>query len=697
MVSKSKILEVLGGGSSELLLMEKVRRSLQANERVKYLLTLLQLAKVQAEEPAPNPDDLSVERKRAGIEDPDLDQAIPHTILKGIGLLEIPGGDRILAMALGETFRMCDPLILARRHEGQALKERLKNLVSICRPYLDGNHPRWEPLAEEAGLEKERPPEGEGAASRESPAEGPQGAGGSGPLVLPLELVGRFTSADRAREDSLHLVVMDAHKALNSLIAELSGQQEKIGGADALGLTPEDRRLVEAFTEGVNSTFHLKGGHQGLSTTAVRLGTKLMIQNDIGETDAHVVLLEIEDGKLELTYTDVHDKRVQFFIDMLSDLPIRWKKTESRYSSELAESNFILLRGLLNFSEAAEAATALRAIGSMLVFLIDWNKARKRVRTFLRGSDAADALLWAARERIGFMAFLNYGDEELIYEVLEALPRGTVRRGEPLSSILGKEGSIEFIKEALRISRETCDRQESRILLVDRLRCQLLMRAQKRTGRADDLLLEMASLGVEAGLTLRDALRALSRPNLGLITRSCERIQKWEERADDRLNRIRKLGIKDPQPLLAVAMYVDDAMDAMEDAADLARAFEEHYAGKAITPELLAMIEEGAELALRATQLFYKIIHHYRELVGGGDRRGPVRCHQRTQADRASRRPAQEDVPVEVLLDAGRSAAGHRAAGAGRSAGGGHQRPEPGRLPHPRSRLHRHGAKLWLS
>jgi hypothetical protein len=335
MVSKAKILEVLGSGPSELLLLEKVRRSLQANERVKYLLTLLQLAKAQAEVPAPNPDDLSVERKRAGIEDPDLDRAIPQCSLKDAGSLEIPAGNRIVAMALQETLRMCDPVLLARKQEGQSLQDRLKTIATHCGRFLNGSGEALAVLLDRTASETEPARE---AADVSAGAAGPPYApksqqsawpletgenAAAGSLVLPVDLIGRLTSADRSREDSLHLVVMDAHKAINALIADLSGRQEKIGGADALGLTAEDRQLLEAFTSGVAGTSRLKGNHPGLSTSAVRMGSRLMIQNDIGETDAHVFLIEIEDGRMDLTYTDVHEKRVQFFMELLSELPIK--------------------------------------------------------------------------------------------------------------------------------------------------------------------------------------------------------------------------------------------------------------------------------------------------------------------------------------------------------------------------------------
>lgn len=599
MAGKSKILEVIGGGKEDLLLMDKVKRALQANERVKYLLTLLQLAQAQAEQPDPEPDDLSIERRRAGIEDSEFDQVIPNASMTRGNRLEIPIADRILSMALEETDRMCDPLVTARRPEGPTLKRRLDDVGTNCRPYVESGAEAGADVDEAATAEK---PPGKVQLKKR----------------LPVEFIGRLTSAERGGQDSLHLVVMDAHKAINSLISELSGHRETVGGADALGLTEEDRRLVEAFTEGVNSTRSLKGSHPGLATTAVRVGAKLLLQNDVGETDAHVVVLEVEGNRLDITYTDVHDKRTDFFSRLLGDLPIQWRKAESRYSKKLTESAFTLSRGTLETVDRVEMGKALRVIGSSLVFLIDWNKARKRLRNFVRGQDGIDILLWAARERVGHMSFLSYGDVELIYEALEALPRGTIRRGEPLSAILGRKGAFEFLKETLRLAWESYERKEPRALLLDRLRCLLLGRVQRRGMGSDEMLLELSVLGVETAITFRDSLRCVTRPVEGLIARNFDRISRWEQRADERLNRIRKIHLKEPQSLLPVGMLVDDALDALEDAADIALALEAKFDARALPRNLIAMLERGAELTVRAAQLFHRVVHRYRELVRGG-------------------------------------------------------------------------------
>ena len=100
--------------------------------------------------------------------------------------------------------------------------------------------------------------------------------------------------------DSLHRLIMDLHKTLNRLAASCA--EEVVAGAHAHGLGPDDRPLIEAFMHGVDSTGALKFDHPGLDTTATRSGSRLIIQNDIGVTDAHVLVISIENLVVTVTY-----------------------------------------------------------------------------------------------------------------------------------------------------------------------------------------------------------------------------------------------------------------------------------------------------------------------------------------------------------------------------------------------------------
>ena len=120
-----------------------------------------------------------------------------------------------------------------------------------------------------------------------------------------------MTSGDRGRGDSPHLLVMDMHKALNRLQAEVAG--ETIDGASVYDIRNSDRALIAAFMAGVAATRPLKFEHPGLATTATRVGRKLVLQNDIGTTDAHVLVVHVSGREVSITYTDVHLPRLLFF------------------------------------------------------------------------------------------------------------------------------------------------------------------------------------------------------------------------------------------------------------------------------------------------------------------------------------------------------------------------------------------------
>jgi hypothetical protein len=48
------------------------------------------------------------------------------------------------------------------------------------------------------------------------------------------------------------------------------------------------------------------------------------------------------------------------------------------------------------------------------VFLIDWNRARKRLARLISKSEAVGLLKWAADNNVGHRAFLQAGDIQLI-------------------------------------------------------------------------------------------------------------------------------------------------------------------------------------------------------------------------------------------------------------------------------------------
>lgn len=96
-------------------------------------------------------------------------------------------------------------------------------------------------------------------------------------------------------------------------------------GAAVYDLGVADRPAVSAFMAGVKRTARLKLGLPGLATTATRTGGRLVIQNDICTTDAHVIVVHVRDREVSVTYTDVHAERVAFFQAMLKPRGFTWE------------------------------------------------------------------------------------------------------------------------------------------------------------------------------------------------------------------------------------------------------------------------------------------------------------------------------------------------------------------------------------
>ena len=337
---KSQIIEQLG--QTDILLPALIAEGLAANDRVKVRLGVLQAAVHHAREPRGARFDLANECRAAH-----LDPVALETLVNGASLI---AGDRLAAPGLANLEAVI-----------------WDDIASMLRPIKVGN-------AAEGGKALERLTALKGAASQEAAD------------TLELTHIAKLTGISDSDGDSLHRLVMDLHKALNRLAVVHA--TEALAGAHVHGLKPEDRPAVEAFMRGVESTRELKFNHPGLSTTASRTGTRLTIQNDIGKTDAHVVVIGVEDDTVTVTYTDVHLARAKFFTGELRKFPVQWSGLDRKSADGLGDNGvFYLVTGRFDADSAKERDAFLEAIGVSLVFLIDWNKARKVLQTWVSKAD----------------------------------------------------------------------------------------------------------------------------------------------------------------------------------------------------------------------------------------------------------------------------------------------------------------------
>jgi len=561
MTEKKEIIKELG--ESQLLLPGMVNAALLANDRVKYYFTLLQTARSRAEHPEREFPDLKGERETAGVDNTFLDNVVSGTVKVGPGKYKMPFAAEVFSAIRSCLEEMVNPILAKGGAGAEEQKARTGKLLE--------------------GL----------------PAQGEE--------VVSEELVMKMTSGDRAAGDSLHILVMDLHKELNALQGELS--KEVIEGARTYLLEDRDRELVKAFMTGLNRTAPLKFEHPGLGTTATRAGHKLVLQNDIGTTDAHVLVINVEDLTVSIVYTDVHMARLLFFHSLFEKHPMKWEDTLSKRGGAQFDSGMYHLSvGKFIAKDAAELKTFLDYFGSRLVFLIDWNRARKRFRNFLRKKDCIAALKWAADNDVGHMGFLKLGGEKLIYEALELAARVPLRYGEPLYQILGRERTLEYFEWVLKTATAGMLANRSHLLIQDEIKAELLRYFRSAHQGLMEICTEHASLTIEVATAVRDSLTSIQRGgNASFVNRTAKRAKRWESQADELVSKVRGLSKRTESAGFFVALITaaDDATDFLEEASFFTTLAPANAKSKGVHTELVGM----AELAVKASQEFLRALH----------------------------------------------------------------------------------------
>jgi hypothetical protein len=143
---------------------------------------------------------------------------------------------------------------------------------------------------------------------------------------------------------------------------------------------------------------------------------------------------------------------------------------------------------------ASELTERLTRLGSRTLFLIDWNRARKRLGRFLKKTDALAVLTWAADHNVGHRAFLQLGDVACVYTAIERAVRAQVRYGARLDEILGRESAQRFLQAVLSIAAEGLREHKSVRLVQDEIQTELLTHFESNEQRSLNLTAEHAML-----------------------------------------------------------------------------------------------------------------------------------------------------------------------------------------------------------
>ena len=521
---KSQIIEQLG--QTDVLLPALIGEGLAANDRVKARLSVLQVAARHARDPQGSRFDLDDECRAVG-----LDVETMAVLVNGAN----SAGDRLTAPGLdGLTGMIWDDVAVMGRAvkagdavAGDAMIDRLAAMKAAMR--------------------------------------------GDGQDAMEFAQVARLTAITEGQGDTLHRLVMDLHKALNRLAAVHA--EEIIAGAHVYGLLPDDRAAIEAFMRGVESTRKLKFDHPGLATTATRTGERFTIQNDIGETDAHVVVITIDAAGVTITYTDVHLARAKFFTNLFRNYPVQWSGLERKSATGLGDDGvFYLVTGRSPAKEAKARDSVLEAIGASLVFLIDWNKARKVLRNWVSKGDAVNILDWAARNRFGHRAFLELGGADLVASAVHHATPARIGFGDRLDSVLGRNAAVDFLKTVLRCSAEALLEGGSVRLARDRIEADLVRHMERVDGLLLGIVVRQAGLAREIAADIAQFIAEQRRQRPVDRGALAERASRIEEKADRIAIEARgEVARFSAAPVMEQMInHVEEAIDELEQAAFIA-------------------------------------------------------------------------------------------------------------------------------
>ena len=498
-----------------------LRRALEANERAKYLLSLLQTAKAHADDPSLQHTSLRAERIAAGVLDSEFDQIVERSQRIDEEHYQIPHASRVLESLHDAVLEMLEPLVVARFGGAP-------------------DRPRLDALERQLILQ-------------------------NGDEVVG-QLVDALTASRETGGDSMHQLIMDAHHALNGLEAEIA--TSSVDGAATFGIVDEDRSAVAAFMAGVHETEVLKLDHPGLGTTAMRCGPRLLIQNDLGTTNAHVLVVAVEGCRATVTHADVHARRLAFFKSMLDGFNISWSDDERRVGGPKL-GDYHLVTGVLDAEDRVVLEAFLQHVGSRCAFLLDWNRARKRLATIASRDDAVRLLRWAADEGVGHMAWLQLGAERLVDDAVELASAGPIRYGEPLNEVLGRDTTLDVVRFSMRAASEGIRAGKSALLIRDEVRVEVQRHLRAWNRQLLDASAEHASLVVECAKALEACVIRLGSPaSASYVSRAAIRAADWEHRADEIL-KFQRVAARSPEgasPIATFTTSADDAIDVLEEA-----------------------------------------------------------------------------------------------------------------------------------
>lgn len=356
---------------------------------------------------------------------------------------------------------------------------------------------------------------------------------------------------------------MELHRVAPLLAREPA--LEGLDGARVGRLLPQDLPRVRAFFEGLHETAALRLDHPGPETTASRDGSRLLIRVGFGAKDDHGLIATWEAHTLRITHIDPHRARFRFMGRMLQERGFTWEPLASPIEAPLHTGSFGLVgQARLTSDQEGRLREALGGVASCLVFLTDWNQARKQLQTFVRKPVAEEMLDTLAREKLGHTGWLRAGGAALVHEAMQALDSEALHRGERLDRVLGESVAREDLLALMRAASPAARERPELRHLADEARRRLACRARP-LDTVFDLLAEHAACGHELALSvveglLHDASEASCQDRL-------RRAKAWQRQTGPLLERARHRAERQARwrPVLTLLERQEEVADALDE------------------------------------------------------------------------------------------------------------------------------------
>ena len=233
------------------------------------------------------------------------------------------------------------------------------------------------------------------------------------------------------------------------------------------------------------------------------------------------------------------------------------------------------------------------------MFLIDWNKARKLLRTWVSKDDALKILDWAARNRIGHRAFLELGGSELLGGAVRNAAPNRIGFGERLDRALGRTTAIEFLKAALRDATEGLLAGRSVRVVRDQIEADLVRHLDRADGALLGIVLRQLGLAHDIAAALSRDLGAFQSGLTGGRELLAARAARIEQKADRiAIEARQEIARLNAEPLIAQLVdRVEETVDELEQAAFIAS-----LAPAAMPADLLAALADLCNVAIGAIE-----------------------------------------------------------------------------------------------